>query len=725
MHPSPKAQEPHPLKLVTDRQDQLAARLGSEDALARLRAGRQPAAASTQLAQSPAESSDSDAPAQHSPSPRAGVPVCGGLMMGSDSCADGLSIHPELHPTITEASLRRIDAEGMYAATAEDKAMHQHFMSRQHVLPMLAQDHLATSLLLYDTKDSTCYRPGTVLVDTGADLFICVSQHWAKQCGLTVEPGSSQLVGVGGVGGATGIAQQKIRVTLGGTGEPGELSASALQGVLTLRLRPYIMTPKMQRDINCEVIIGGAFLRACLGSIDYLKETLDISPAWLEHQLPDLRVSIPLVTSRARASQVTIIRTTAPQMPSMHDLLALDRRSSGRSHTAAASSSRARSLTASPARRRHVRERAVRSGSPAGSRGVLALAERVIAAATQQPAPAAPRMACPVVAAPLHPGFPQAPGAPTPEQYAQRGAQVAARTAVREQARAGGLLPQTFTMGAEPSALQPIGVVYPLDQLRATGRLREGFVVDLHPVAEQPQLNPNQLEHLVESAARRVMERLSTQGQRTYRDVAQSAVPPTVLQRPAPARSAPAETLQARVHTPGPPAASTSTPATTPAVPPPQAEAPPLLSSRAPAPETQVQARPASNTRPTPSTAPTARATQPRSRREQRSSSPPQPSRHGMATRARSTAETPAPAANSETMAITDQPQRPSGTSTTRLGPVVVDVMKPSAPVIPRVWLQSKNKGRLPLAEAIKSLTASGVRPGLRLHLTAGTGSTR
>ena len=681
------------------------------------------------------------------------------------------------------STLARIESGTIKYTTREEDSAHAHFMAREHTLPMLTQADPATSLFLYDRDDRLCYRPDTVLVDTGADLFICVSPHWARRCKLTVKQGSSQLVGVGGVGGAYGVSEQKIRVMLGSDGDAGAYSVGSLRGAFTMHLYPYIMTEQMQRDVRCEVIIGGAYLRACLGSIDYLSETLDISPAWLEHKLADLRVSIPIVCSRLRASRskraLVIHRLPDQPQQGMHELLRRKYPSlasrppvGSAEEPPAPAKGRSRSAPSSPADRARHQRRPRRHGSPPGSRSALALADRVIAAAADRRTMSPPRSSDPVVAAPLHPGFPQAPGTPTPAQYAQRRAQVAAQTALRDQARVAANYPAvtggTTAARAEPSALQPTGVVYPVDQLRSTGRLREGFVVDLHPVVEQPVLTNAQLEHVIKTVTEQVLERLSGQVPRSYRDAVQSAVHQELLQRPAPARSAPPETLQARVHTPGPAVAPPAQPAAAggqavvragPPAGPAATSAPAALGvqpsshplspgahtapvaprhqSAAGSPAgpaiTGTPAVPAERPRPSraaagappapvadPSTSRRVPTSAPRegSSHAERSSRqrPAAPSRHGMTTRSRSPAQDlAAPAAGQEPSAKGYGP-RPK---TMRYGPVAI--MRRSHPPVPRGWLASKHGNRLPLDMAARLLAAE---PGRRVHVTAHKGST-
>ena len=175
-------------------------------------------------------------------------------------------------------------------------------------------------------------------------------------------------------------------------------------------------------------------------------------------------------------------------------------------------------------------------------------------------------------ALPLHPGFPQAPEPPTQGQYAQQHAQNAARTnAAREHAQVAlqsALAAVPAASGASkvaPLSLVPSGVVFPLDQLRASGRLREGFILDLNAAVVHAPLSHEQMAELVKEVTRRVAEQLNATRGRTYADTLRqvpAAALPTVaaaaapqqsdaLSQPSagsapqvPSRSAPAHTLQ-------------------------------------------------------------------------------------------------------------------------------------------------------------------------------------
>jgi hypothetical protein len=146
----------------------------------------------------------------------------------------------------------------------------------------------------------------------------------------------------------------------------------------------------------------------------------------------------------------------------------------------------------------------------------------------------------------LHPGFPQSGAVPTPQQAAQAKAQQTARNAqLQQQARValqqaaaahpalagGGSLPASAT----PLSLSPMGYTYSKEQLAASGRLREGGVLDLSVMV----LTPEQIESILQTVVTRVSS--TPWPVRTYADITSSG--PAV-----PSRSAPPHTLGQTVH---------------------------------------------------------------------------------------------------------------------------------------------------------------------------------
>jgi hypothetical protein len=129
--------------------------------------------------------------------------------------------------------------------------------------------------------------------------MVCISRPLAESLGLTWVPGSAALVGVGGVGGALGESDQRINFRLGGCERAGATNLGPLEGCFTINVRPIIMTDELVDTIGHKVLLGQTFLRYCLGSVDQLGETLDISPAFLKHGCTDFRVSIPCVSSKS------------------------------------------------------------------------------------------------------------------------------------------------------------------------------------------------------------------------------------------------------------------------------------------------------------------------------------------------------------------------------------------------------------------------------------------
>jgi hypothetical protein len=203
-------------------------------------------------------------------------------------------VDQQLQPRITPQAIAKY-GQGSYHPTNKEVKTHQQFYSRRVKVISLAQKDSATSLRLFSPDDSSVVIPTTVLADTGADLTVCISRALATKLKLTWEVGSASLVGVGGVGGALGTADQRINVRLGGvTGRPGATDISPLQGCFTMSVQPIILTDDLVVSIKHQVILGQTFLHHCLASFDPLMQTMEISPAFMSHKCADFRVSIPV-----------------------------------------------------------------------------------------------------------------------------------------------------------------------------------------------------------------------------------------------------------------------------------------------------------------------------------------------------------------------------------------------------------------------------------------------
>lgn len=69
-----------------------------------------------------------------------------------------------------------------------------------------------TSLHLFDESDEKFVTPTHVMIDSGARVFILISSPIAKALGLTIEPGTAPLKGIGGAGGSLGKTKEFITI---------------------------------------------------------------------------------------------------------------------------------------------------------------------------------------------------------------------------------------------------------------------------------------------------------------------------------------------------------------------------------------------------------------------------------------------------------------------------------------------------------------------------------
>jgi hypothetical protein len=218
VQPPPATSEKHSLRLEKDILDAHAKANGLEDQLAGLRA------ASDARVQEMLNTDGPDGPPNPQRPPTFIVdPPIECIRHSTDGTA--LEIIPGLQATISQESLSRVK-DGAYQPTADDKAAHAEFLSQQHRLNFLAQEDVRHSFLLFDPNEEDFFLPPRVMTDSGADLYLMVSRFYAQRCGLSWETHPAYLVGVGGTGGAEGLADRKVTVQFGSDGEPGDPARS-------------------------------------------------------------------------------------------------------------------------------------------------------------------------------------------------------------------------------------------------------------------------------------------------------------------------------------------------------------------------------------------------------------------------------------------------------------------------------------------------------------------
>jgi hypothetical protein len=296
------------------------------------------------------------------------------------------------------------------------------------------------------------------------------------------------------------------------------------------------------------------------------------------------------------------------------------------------------------------------------------------------------------VAMPLHPGFPQATGVPSPSQYADVQAKHAARRHLAQQQARTILqhaVAQHSALGSAPSVVQPSGSVlvaasavtpmgytYDCELLRASGRLRDGGVLDLTPVV----LSPAQMSELVQSVADAVLARLANNSaaSRSYAQAATQGLKPSAAVPNVPARSAPWPTLQQAVQSSKPAAVPQPTSPAPPSVPQPSAQSIDL----------------------------TGRAL---NKGKGRAVTPPAPSLHPMATRSTHRMQ---PVTGQEATSSRDASPAPSDDNATPLATTAMPARR-SMPAAKLGW-QRVRKG-LPLGKAVAYCEARGIKVGLHL----------
>jgi hypothetical protein len=77
-----------------------------------------------------------------------------------------------------------------------------------------------------------------------------------------------QLAGVGGLGGAEGLADQDIILRIGGDGRADDVTSTPFQGSFIIKVRPVVMTEELARTIGHSALIGMSVLWRANACID-------------------------------------------------------------------------------------------------------------------------------------------------------------------------------------------------------------------------------------------------------------------------------------------------------------------------------------------------------------------------------------------------------------------------------------------------------------------------
>jgi hypothetical protein len=128
------------------------------------------------------------------------------------------------------------------------------------------------------------------------------------------------LAGVGGLGGAEGQADQDIIMRIGGNGRADDVTSTPFQGSFIIKVRPVIMTEELARTIGHSALIGMSVLWRANACIDPYSETMDISPALLEHGCAGFKISIPCFMSKPVESRHPLVGVLGfAQPPRTHE----------------------------------------------------------------------------------------------------------------------------------------------------------------------------------------------------------------------------------------------------------------------------------------------------------------------------------------------------------------------------------------------------------------------
>jgi len=378
---------------------------------------------------------------------------------------------PEVDPklkAVVPPSLRRHFKQKEYAPSAAEMAQREAFFEKSPTLVSLLQKDCVTSLHLFSPDDLNYVRPKTVLVDTGAEVRVMISPKLANDLGMTWKKGSAKLVGIGGLGGGDGYSNERINVRLGGF--VGKKGVGPADGCFAISLRPLIMQQSAVDDLGYDVILGQGFLRACLGSVDNLKETLDYSPAWMSHACAGFRCSIPCEVSKPIPS-ARVLWARLPGLTSGYDefepldnLLACPVKHHIRDEPAAPKGRKVHfeaGMGEPAATSKQMKDGAKTTWPPSSS--------------TSDSETRSPR----AVPAALHPGFPQT-GVTTKEAYAEHRDKLNARRRLDHEA----IQQASVEARARQSErlahiVNPVSVSYAVKDLQGSGRLMDGFKLDL------------------------------------------------------------------------------------------------------------------------------------------------------------------------------------------------------------------------------------------------------
>jgi hypothetical protein len=181
---------------------------------------------------------------------------------------------PKVDPALFHVNDRAVIPQhhaGQYSPKEADLNLHSQYFGRRPLLVTLKQEDPKTSLHMFSENNSDALMPTDIMIDSGARVFALISPKIASMFGLTIQPGTSPLRGIGGSGGSKGRTVEYLNLRLGAC-EPGVVNNDPFTGCFTLKIKPIVMTDEAVTCLGQHVLLGQGFIRHCLGMIDPLTE---------------------------------------------------------------------------------------------------------------------------------------------------------------------------------------------------------------------------------------------------------------------------------------------------------------------------------------------------------------------------------------------------------------------------------------------------------------------
>jgi hypothetical protein len=213
-----------------------------------------------------------------------------------ESSSEWPDVPPQMRPKVLQAIKDRYRG-GVYHMDPKEQEAHDRLKSHEATVVSIDQSKLHTAVRLFSLDFQRGIVPASVMADTGAEVEMCISKGVARALNLTWTPGM-QLAGVGGLGGADGQADQEIVLRIGGDGRADDVTSTPFQGSFSIKVRPVVMTEELARTIGHSALIGMSVLWRANACIDPYSETMEISPALLEHGCAGFKISVPCFMSK-------------------------------------------------------------------------------------------------------------------------------------------------------------------------------------------------------------------------------------------------------------------------------------------------------------------------------------------------------------------------------------------------------------------------------------------